>query len=157
MILSKTWRGGAVKDQKSKQADRVRLQYLEHQVKPTDVSDVLDFISLPCFERRWEKLGLDDGNDIKALRLFLMMNPKMGKPIRGTKGIRKVRFAPSRWNTGKSGAARILYVYFEEYGIVLWCLVYKKGEVSNISNATKKDLNRLVEEQERELKRRGTL
>jgi hypothetical protein len=116
--------------------------------------DLLDFIELPVFTRRWEKLGLDDEEDLTALQLTIMMAPKAGKPISGTKGIRKLRFAPARWKTGKSGAARVLYVYFEEFGIVILALIYGKDEVDDISAAVKKYLNSLVDEIERELRRR---
>ena len=64
-----------------------------------------------------------------------------------------MRFAPVKWRVGKSGAVRVLYASFEESGMVLLCLAYGKGEVANISDAVKKYLNRLVAEQERELRR----
>jgi len=68
-----------------------------------------------------------------------------------------MRFAPATWRVGKSGAVRVLYVYFKEFGIVLLCLAYGKGEVANISDAVKKYLNTLVDEQERELRRLKSL
>jgi len=68
-----------------------------------------------------------------------------------------MRFAPSRWKFGKSGAARVLYVYFEEFGIVLLCMVWRKGEVESISAAVKNYLNRLVREVEKELRRKKSL
>lgn len=118
---------------------------------------MLDFIELPPFTRRWEKLGLDDEDDLTALQLFIMADPKLGSPIPGTKGIRKLRFAPSHWKAGKRGAVRVLYVHFQEFGIVLLCLAYGKNEIDSISDAAKKHLNKLVAAQERELRRRGTL
>jgi hypothetical protein len=119
--------------------------------------DLLDFIELPAFTRRWGQLGLDDEQDLTALQLSIMANPTGAKPIKGTKAIRKMRFAPAKWQVGKSGAVRVLYVYFKEFGIVLLCLAYGKGEVANISDAVKKYLNKLVDEQERELRRLKSL
>lgn len=115
--------------------------------------DLLDFIELPAFTRRWSQLGLDAERDLTGLQLLIMSNPKGAKPIQGTRAIRKMRFAPERWKTGKSGAVRILYVYFEEFGICLLCLAYGKKEVQTISAAVKKYLNYLVTEQLHELRR----
>lgn len=132
----------------------MEFRYPQHALKP---EDILDFIELTPFSKRWEALGLDDENDLTALQLFIMADPKSGKVIKGTRGLRKVRFAPARWNSGKSGAARVLYVHFEEFGVVLLCLVYGKGEVATISPAVKKYLNKLIDEIERELHRRRGL
>jgi hypothetical protein len=85
---------------------------------------------------------------------MIMTAPKKARPLKGTKGLRKARFAPARWKSGKSGAARVLYVYFEEYGLVLLCLSYGKNEVGDISNAVKRHLNTLIQEVARELKSR---
>ena len=127
------------------------LAYTRHIFKP---EDLLEFVELPVFTKRWEDLGLDDDADLSALQLFIMAAPKGAKPLKGTLGIRKIRFAPERWHTGKSGAARVLYVYFEEYAVVLLCLVYGKNEVDSISAAVKRYLNTLVREIERDLQRR---
>lgn len=144
-----------MRNTKNGSQERITVHYWEHQGKPK--RDVLDFLSLPQFTKRWKELGLNEGEDLAALKLFITANPKGGRPIRGTRGIRKMRFAVKRWNTGKSGAARVLYVHFERFGAVLFCLIYRKSEAENISSAVKNYLNRLVDEQERELDRRGTL
>jgi len=130
------------------------LQYPGKNWRP---EDLLDFIELKCFTRRWKEIGLDDEGDLTALQLAIMTDPKGCPPIQGTHGMRKLRFAPPRWKTGKSGAARVLYVYFEEFGIVLLCFVFKKGEADTISPNVKKYLNQLIAEQEQELRRRKSL
>ena len=68
-----------------------------------------------------------------------------------------MKYAPDRWHSGASGAARVLYGNFEEFGIVLLCLVYGKGEVENISPAVRKQLRKLLLEAKRELERRKRL
>lgn len=130
---------------------RMKLSYPAHVLKP---EDLLHFIELPVFTKRWEQLGLDDDDDLAALQVLIMAVPKGGKPLEKTDGLRKMRFAPSRWKTGKSGAARVLYVYFERFNVVLLCLAYGKNEVDNISDAVKKHLNGLIGEIERELRQR---
>jgi hypothetical protein len=119
--------------------------------------DLLDFIELPVFTRRWNALGLNDEEDLTTLQLVLMANPASGRLIQGTRSIRKLRYTPPRWRVGKRGATRVLYVYLEEFGIVVLCLIYAKGEVDDLSPAVKKQVNQLVERVERELKRRAQL
>lgn len=116
--------------------------------------DLLDFVELPPFTKRWAELGLDDEADLTDLQLRIMQEPRRAPLIKGTNGLRKLRFAPARWNVGKSGAARVLYVYFEQYGMVLLCLVFRKSEVDNISDAVKTYLNKLISEIESEIARR---
>ena len=116
--------------------------------------DLLDFIELPAFTKRWKALGLDDENDLLGLQLLIMAAPKKAKPIKGASGLRKMRFAPARWKTGKRGATRVLYVYFEEYGVVLLCLIYGKNEMDDIADAVKRRLNVLIREVGREFERR---
>lgn len=144
----------AIPAEKRFRKKRATLNYPDHQFKP---EDILHFIELKQFTKRWKDLELDDEGDLFALQLSIMANPKGAPVIEGTSGLRKMRFAPSRWNCGKSGAARVLYVLFEEFGVVLLALIYGKGEIDSISRAVKKHLNRLIIEIERELKRRKTL
>lgn len=115
----------------------------------------LDFIELPQFTRRWRQLGLDDEGDLSALQLTIMEDPNAGAVIPSGGGLRKLRFAPKRWKTGKSGAVRVLYVHFEQLGVVLLCLAYGKNEVGNISSAVKKFLAKAITEIEGELIRRA--
>jgi hypothetical protein len=130
------------------------LQNAPHPLKP---KDLLDFIELPVFTKRWERLGLNDEDDLTALQLAIMVDPKSAKPIAGTSGVRKMRFAPSQWNVGKSGALRVLYVYFQQFGIVVLALVYAKSEADDISDAGKKHLNLLLGDIEFELRRRQSV
>ena len=122
-----------------------------HEFQP---EDLLNFVELPIFTKRWATLGLNDDEDLGALQLLIMAGPKTAQAIKGTDGIRKLRFAPQRWKSGKSGAARVLYVHFEEYGLVVLCLVYGKNEVGNISDVVIRYLNKLVRDMGRELRRR---
>jgi hypothetical protein len=90
----------------------VALKYPQHALSP---EDLLHFIETTVFTKAWEGLGLDDEEDLLALQLLIMSQPKAAPVIPGTGGLRKLRFAPVRWNVGASGAARVCYVHFEEY------------------------------------------
>ena len=55
-----------------------------------------------------------DDDDYAALRVFLAANPKAGDLVRGTGGIRKLR-----WRTkgrGKRGGIRVIYYSNSHYG-----------------------------------------
>ncbi|HTU25790.1 MAG TPA: hypothetical protein VMF30_10350 [Pirellulales bacterium] len=115
-------------------------------------ADILDFVELPAFTRRWENLGLDDEEDLTALQFLIMLGPKAAPVIPGTRAIRKIRFAPPKWNVGKSGACRVLYVCFERFRVVLLAVVYDKHERDDISASEKRILNNIVDVIEAELK-----
>lgn len=129
--------------------------YPEHQPPPRE--DILDFISLPAFDKRWKKLGLNQEEDLQALKISIMANPKGAPIIRGTGGIRKARFSSDSWPTGLSGGVRVLYKSFDDYNILLLCLVYAKNEQDNISDSVKQELHKIVREVEKELARKGSL
>lgn len=74
---------------------------------------------------------------------FLSCNPKAGKVIRGTGGIRKLRWA--REGMGKSGGVRIIY-YFHSEQMPLWLLsLFAKNKREDLSPDQRKILCRLVE------------
>lgn len=51
-----------------------------------------EFVELPLFRSRWEGLGLDD-DDLLRLQKSLLEDPKVGDVMRGTRGVRKMRFS----------------------------------------------------------------
>ena len=128
---------------------KATLQYPQHAFNP---EDLLHFIELDGFSDDWKDLGLDD-EALTALQLAIMAEGKNAPVISGTGGVRKLRFAPDSWHTGKSGAARICFAYFEEYGIVLLVAAYSKNEHDAISAAGKKLFSKLVKEAQSELAR----
>ncbi|OOV45247.1 hypothetical protein B1J93_04920 [Leptospira kirschneri serovar Pomona] len=62
------------------------------------------FIHLPDFDLFWKKAGLND-EDLKEFQEFLLENPKYGSVIKGSNGIRKIRW--KKKGTGKSGGIRV--------------------------------------------------
>lgn len=116
--------------------------------------DLLDLVDEDLFARQWKELGLDVEKDLWDLQAKIMSAPRGGSVIPGTDGIRKLRFSPSRWDKGKSGALRILYVYFEEFGYVLLCTVYPKSVQDDVSDRVKKILNAAVARMRTALRRR---
>jgi len=117
------------------------LVYPKHQFKP---EDLLTFVELGDFTKNWEKLRLNDEEDLAALQIMIMLNPRKAPVVEGTGGLRKMRFAPDSWNTGKSGATRICYVYFEDFGLVLLVTAYGKNEKDTLSKRERSDIKKYL-------------
>ena len=85
---------------------KVKITYPKHWFSP---EELLNYIELPQFWKRWEKLGLNDEADLVALQSFISVNPTGYPLLQGTHSIRKMRFAPPGWNMGKRGGFRVLH------------------------------------------------
>lgn len=112
----------------------------------------MNFWELPWFVDAWNELKLTD-DDLSALQILIMCNPRAAPVIAGTRGLRKLRFSPPAWRTGKSGALRVGYVYFEKYGHVLLVIAYRKNEMKTISQRAKKSINAAIERIEKQMGR----
>jgi hypothetical protein len=108
------------------------------------------FVELPTFTRRWAALGLDD-RDLQALQEFLGDDPDVGNVVRGAGGLRKARFAPPSWRTGKSGAVRVYYANLPGVGVIVLAVVFAKGEASDIGAKQRRALIEQVRAIERQL------
>jgi len=126
--------------------DKHTLVYPQHAFNP---EEWIRFIELKPFASAWKDLGLGD-EDQMALEVLIMINPKAAPVVEGTGGLRKLRFAPSRWRTGKRGAARVGYVYLQEYGVVLLVIAYSKDEKDDLTPNEKKAIRSLIQRIENE-------
>lgn len=100
------------------------------------------FVELPSFMARWKSLGLDD-TDLLRLEIELINNPKIGAVLKGTGGVRKVRFAFE--DRGKSGSVRVIYIDFEVYEKIFLLTAYAKSDQANLTKKERNDLRGLVE------------
>lgn len=87
---------------------------------------------LPQFVRDAERMGLSAGEQ-EAIVNEIAANPLKGDEIRGSGGLRKVRFAGR--GKGKSGGYRVLTAYFGRDVPVYLVALLSKGERSNFSAA----------------------
>ncbi len=83
--------------------------------------------------------------EYRSLQNELILNPEKGKVIKGSGGLRKIRWAIS--GRGKSGGVRIIYYWIKSNEIILLLLVYPKNEQDNLTPSQLKILKSLVEKE----------
>ena len=78
-----------------------------------------------------------------GLQSFLLQYPESGKIVRGSGGVRKIRWAIS--GKGKSGGVRVIY-YFKKQNDEIWLLtIYSKNEVANIPTHILQQIKKEIE------------
>ncbi|NRB42079.1 MAG: type II toxin-antitoxin system RelE/ParE family toxin [Pseudomonadales bacterium] len=88
------------------------------------------FIETSLFTRLLPSYLSDD--DYAGLQSYLLQKPETGRIVRGSGGVRKVRWAPS--GKGKSGGIRVIY-YWKKSEHEMWMLtLYSKSERATISS-----------------------
>lgn len=100
------------------------------------------FKEVPSFTAKWQALGLTD-DDLRVLENILLRNPKEGKMISGTGGLRKIRIPVE--NIGKRGGSRVVYVDIEVKECIYLLDVYTKNEQSDLTEKEKRMLKKLVD------------
>ncbi len=65
-----------------------------------------------------------------------MKNPSSHRVMRGTGGLRKMRFAPPSRGKGKSGSMRIGFAQFPDYDLILLVTLFLKKDEENLDAAT---------------------
>ena len=111
----------------------------------SNTSKWLTFIQLPGFAADWKDLGLND-EALRELELLILKKPEAGVVVAGTGGLRKVRFSPSAWRRGKSGAIRVGYVDLVRFGTVVLLAAFAKSEQANFSSAERNAFKQIVAE-----------
>jgi hypothetical protein len=107
------------------------LIYPDFVFKP---EDWLRFVQFDHFVAHWKTLGLGD-DDLRALEVAIMAAPAAAPVVAGTGGLRKLRFAPPRWNTG-----------IPEYAVVTLATVYAKNRKDNLTPAEKAGTRKVIRE-----------
>ncbi len=102
---------------------------------------MLTVVESPIFQRVWPRYWEED--ERAEFTAFIASNPEAGAVVRGSGGVRKVRWA--REGTGKSGGVRIIYLTRNEAGEVYLLTLYAKSESENISLNTLKEIRRALE------------
>ena len=98
-------------------------------------------IETPVFTRQVQDLLEDD--DYRLLQVALINRPDLGAVIRGSGGLRKVR-----WNLpgkGKRGGVRIIYYWAVSQDQLLMLFMYPKNVRDDLTPAQVKILKQIVE------------
>ena len=92
------------------------------------INQFMEFIEATAFTKYvYDYLSEDE---FLCLQSFLLQYPEAGKIVRGSGGVRKVRWAMA--GQGKSGGVRVVY-YFKKQDDEIWLLtIYSKNEVESI-------------------------
>jgi mRNA-degrading endonuclease RelE of RelBE toxin-antitoxin system len=92
------------------------------------------------FTRQTADLLSDE--ELTALQWALMANPESGDLIRGSGGLRKLRWAGS--GRGKRGGLRVIYYWHVSGSVILLLLAYPKNEQENLSPDQLKILKSII-------------
>ncbi len=103
----------------------------------------LTFVQIEVFVSQWKRLKLTD-EDLQALEEQISQNPDAGVAMTGTGGLRKVRFAPPSWHTGKSSATRVCYVHVVRAEAVGLVAIFAKNVKENMNAAEKAEAAKVV-------------
>ena len=101
------------------------------------------FVETPVFTRTIRELMDDD--DYRRLQLALFFRPEQGAVIRGSGGLRKIRWGAR--DAGKRGGVRIIYFWHKEDEAIYMLLAYSKHAQEDLTPAQLKTLGRLVREE----------
>ena len=101
------------------------------------------FVETPVFTRVINRLLNDD--EYRGLQVALMLRPDQGPVIRGSGGLRKVRWA--RPGGGKSGGFRVIYYWAPGETAFYMLYAYSKNEQGDLTSSQVKRLGDLVREE----------
>ena len=96
----------------------------------------MEFIETNIFTRQITKLITDDG--YKLLQQYLIMDPEAGDIIKGSNGLRKIRWSTE--HKGKRGGIRMIYYWHKPEDMFYLLLAYDKNEKDDL---TKKEIGLL--------------
>lgn len=102
---------------------------------------MLTVVESPIFQRLWPRYW--DEDERAEFASYIARHPDAGSVIRGSGGVRKVRW--TREGTGKSGGVRIIYLTRNEAGEVYLLTLYAKSASANMSLSTLQEIRRALE------------
>lgn len=102
---------------------------------------MITFVESPLFTKQVHDYLSDE--EYRIFQAFLAVSPDSGDVVRGSGGVRKVRW--NRSGTGKSGGVRVLYFVRSEAGEIWLLLIYAKSAVDSIPGHILKTLKEEME------------
>jgi hypothetical protein len=90
------------------------------------------FVEQPVFTQQLIEIANRDDESYRLFQLELALRPEFWPVVKGAGGLRKARMRlPGR---GKSGSARVLYLWFKKRRTLCLYLIYTKGDIENVPN-----------------------
>lgn len=83
-------------------------------------------------------------DEIADLTFQIASNPDQGEIMPGTGGVRKIRWAIQ--GRGKRGGARVIYYYYDREVPIFLLTAFAKNERTDLKQAQKNELRKLVKE-----------
>jgi hypothetical protein len=100
----------------------------------------LEFIETTGFSKLRENYFND--SQFNLLQLYLINFPDAGDVIRGSGGVRKLRWGlPGQ---GKRGGLRVVYYWISKDEQILFLTVYRKTEAADLSQEAIREMRKLV-------------
>jgi mRNA-degrading endonuclease RelE of RelBE toxin-antitoxin system len=103
----------------------------------------MKFVETPIFTKEIQSVLSDD--EYHSMQTALMLRPEQGAVIRGTGGLRKIRWAQS--GRGKRGGLRLIYYWDKASGTIYMLYVYPKSKQDDLTPQQCRILSRLVREE----------
>lgn len=94
---------------------------------------------------------LGDDEVLRGLQNELLQQPERGDVLRGGAGLRKMRLGLK--GKGKSGGARVIYLYLKDIDTIVLVTLYSKSDQTNLSPKDTAILAALVANTKKELQR----
>jgi hypothetical protein len=101
------------------------------------------FVETPIFTAALQR-HLDD-ESYRQLQVALILRPEQGPIIRGSGGLRKVRWAKA--GGGKRGGLRVIYYWAPGEHAFYMLYAYTKSEQGDLTAAQTRQLSRVVREE----------
>jgi hypothetical protein len=101
------------------------------------------FVETPIFTKIIT--GLLDDENYRGLQIALMLRPEQGPIVRGSGGLRKVRWA--RAGSGKRGGLRVIYYRAPHESAFFMLYAYSKNDQADLTPAQARLLGRIVREE----------
>ena len=102
---------------------------------------MLTVVESPIFQKLWPLYW--DEDERGEFASHVAANPDEGVVIRGSGGVRKIRW--SRPGTGKSGGVRVVYLVRTERGEVYLLTMFTKSEKENLPVEVLKEIRRALQ------------
>lgn len=106
---------------------------------------MLEFLETDVFTRDITTLLEDE--EYAELQGVLIIQPEAGDLIKGTGGLRKLRWGQARRGKGKRSGIRVIYYWYTQGSLIYMLLAYSKDQREDLSMEQKRILTRLVKEE----------